>query len=209
MKSKILILAPHTDDGELGCGGSISRFLKEGKEIYYAAFSAPKLYKKGFEKDALKHEFKNACSVLGLKSKNIFLFDFEVRVFDSKRQEILDKIISLRDKINPDIVFTPSKFDVHQDHIVIYKETIRAFKANKSSILGYEMPWNNMSFNTDLYIHIDEEDIDKKIKLLRQYKSQKHREYVTKEFIRSLAKVRGVEINVPFAECFQVIKWVI
>tara|TARA_Y100000739_G_C20308302_1_gene328716 strand:+ start:165 stop:359 length:195 start_codon:yes stop_codon:yes gene_type:complete len=59
MKNKILVLAPHTDDGEIGCGGSIARFIDEGKEIYYIAFSkCEESVPKGFPKNILEEEVK-------------------------------------------------------------------------------------------------------------------------------------------------------
>ena len=69
---KILVLAPHTDDGELGCGGSIRKFIDDGCEVYYAAFStAEKSVPKGLPKDILKTEVQSATSALGIINKNL------------------------------------------------------------------------------------------------------------------------------------------
>jgi LmbE family N-acetylglucosaminyl deacetylase len=88
----ILVLAPHTDDGELGCGGSLARFAEEGKKIYYAAFSlCSKSLPQGLPADTLAHECKNATAVLGIPASNITLLDFEVREFPKLRQEILEE----------------------------------------------------------------------------------------------------------------------
>lgn len=206
---KILILAPHTDDGEFGCGATISRFIKEGKEIFYIAFSAPKINREGFKEDQLKIELMNACEIWGLDKKNVYILDYPVRNFNSYRQKILDQIIKFRDKIKPDMVFTPSEYDVHQDHKVIYNESIRAFKSDDVCILGYEMPWNNLKMRNNFFINITKKDIDKKLEVLKEYKSQMHRKYLNDEFLRGLAKVRGVQSGSEYAENFQIIKWVI
>lgn len=68
---KILILAPHTDDGEIGCGGTIAKLLEEGSEIFYAAFSSAKesLKQNGFKEDVLIKEVKEATYTLGIKKK--------------------------------------------------------------------------------------------------------------------------------------------
>ena len=67
----ILVLAPHTDDGEFGCGGSISKWVNEGKEVYYVAFSsAEKSVLKEMPKDILK-EVQEATKVLGIKNNLI------------------------------------------------------------------------------------------------------------------------------------------
>ena len=136
MFSRVLILAPHTDDGELGCGGTIARFIEEGKEVYYAAFSvAEKSVPEGFPKNILEIEVRKAMKILGVSESNLLIYKYEVRTFSYHRQEILEDIISLRKELQPDLVFIPSPNDLHQDHKVIAEEGIRAFK--KSTILGY------------------------------------------------------------------------
>ena len=115
-KQKILILAPHTDDGEFGCGASIAKWIGEGREVYYATFSACKQsVLPQFPEDILITEVKAATSVLGIKPENLILYDYDVRTFNYHRQEILDDMIQLRSKINPDLVLMPSVNDIHQD----------------------------------------------------------------------------------------------
>lgn len=205
---KVLVLAPHTDDGEFGCGGTIAKMLEDGHEIYYAAFSAcQQSVLKEFPSDILITEVKKATQVLGIKAENLFLFDFEVRTFNFRRQEILDIMIELRKKINPDLVFMPSANDIHQDHNTIAVEGVRAFK--QVSILAYEVPWNNLTFNTTSFIYLTEEQLVKKINALKEYQSQAHRVYANEEFIRSLARTRGVQIGTHYAEVFDVVRWII
>ena len=207
MFSRVLILAPHTDDGELGCGGTIARFIEEGKEVYYAAFSvAEKSVPEGFPKNILEIEVRKAMKILGVSESNLLIYKYEVRTFSYHRQEILEDIISLRKELQPDLVFIPSPNDLHQDHKVIAEEGIRAFK--KSTILGYEMPWNNISFNTISFIPLEERHIKKKIDALRCYETQRYRSYLNEDFIRSLARTRGTQIEVEYAEAFEVIRWV-
>ncbi len=79
-------------------------------------------------------------------------------------------------------------------------------KYKQTSILSYEVPWNNISFKTSAFIHLDERHLEKKIEALKAYKSQAHRYYATGEFIRSLAHVRGVQIGARHAETFEVIR---
>lgn len=206
--SKILVLAPHTDDGEFGCGGTIAKLISEGCRVYMAAFSAcEQSVLKKFPTDVLVQEIKNATSVLGIASEDLFLYDFQVRIFTDKRQEILQKLISLRDEIQPDIVFMPSLNDIHQDHYVIANEGLRAFKF--CSILAYEMPWNNITFNTSSFVILEEQHLAHKVNALKEYKSQAHRPYSNEEFIRSLARTRGVQINAHYAEAFDIVRWII
>lgn len=204
----VLILAPHTDDGELGCGGTIAKFVEEGKRVYCAAFSiAEDSVPEGFPKDVLLSEFTAAMKTLGLADDQIITFRFQVRNFPKYRQEILEEIVKLRNRIQPSLVFIPSKNDIHQDHQVIAEEGLRAFK--KISILGYEMPWNNIIFETRSFVKLEKKHIECKINALKCYKSQQHRAYLSEEFIYGLAKTRGTQFENEWAEAFEVVRLII
>lgn len=203
----ILVLAPHTDDGELGCGGSIAKFAEEGKKVHYAAFSlCSKSLAAGLPADTLAHECRKATMTLGIPAENITLLDFEVRQFPKLRQDILEELVKLNKRINPAVVFIPSSTDIHQDHGVIHTEALRAFK--NSSQLGYELPWNHSEFRSTFFISLTAAHVAKKAVALTAYRSQAQRKYMQEDFIRSLAKVRGVQSNAEYAEAFEVYKMI-
>jgi LmbE family N-acetylglucosaminyl deacetylase len=205
---RVLILAPHTDDGELGCGATIAKFIEEGADVYYVAFStADKSVMPNFPKNQLEVEVREATSILGINPKNLIVHKFEVRKLNYVRQEILEELVKLNKLINPDVVFLPSSLDIHQDHLTIYNEGIRAFKY--CTILGYELIWNNLSFATDCFIPVSKQQLKIKIEALAAYKTQLGKPYMETEFIRSLAKVRGTQIGERYAEAFEVIRWII
>ena len=204
-KYRVLVLAPHTDDGEFGCGGTLAKFLQEGMEVYYVAFSSCEAsLPRGAAKDTLIIELKNAANSLGIKKENLVIFDYPVRKFPSHRQAILEDLVKLNREIKPDIVFLPSTYDTHQDHNTISDEGFRAFK--KCTILGYELPWNNLTFTTSSFMFLTEEHIQSKIKAIKCYKSQYGRQYSTEDSIRSHAVMRGTQIGFQFAESFEVIR---
>ncbi|HEU20237.1 MAG TPA: PIG-L family deacetylase [Deltaproteobacteria bacterium] len=206
MTKRILVVSPHTDDGELGCGGTIARFVREGYEVQYVALSCcEESVPEEYPKDILRTEVKAATKVLGIEEP--ILLEFEVRKFPQYRQEILDALIALRNEIRPLTVFTPSSFDTHQDHKVTREETLRAFK--QCTILGYEQPWNNITFNTLAFVSLHEECLQLKIDALRCYETQKEKSYFSSDFIRGLALTRGTQIEERYAEAFEVIKWVL
>ncbi|MCU0473687.1 MAG: PIG-L family deacetylase [Bacteroidales bacterium] len=205
--AKILILAPHTDDGEFGCGGSIAKFAESGTEIYYAAFSlAEESVPPPNPKNILETEVKAATKVLEIKPEHLLLYRYQVRHFATHRQSILEDLVTLNQEIKPDLVLMPSLHDLHQDHSTISMEGLRAFK--KTSILAYEMPWNNLNFSTQSFIKLSEKHIEKKIKALECYKSQSSKDYASEQFIRSLALTRGTQIGVKYAEAFEVLRWI-
>lgn len=204
--NRVLVLSPHTDDGEFGCGATIAKFIKEGKRVSYAAFSiAEDSVPDPFPKDILETEFQGAMGVLGVGGFSFY--KYKVRHFDSHRQEILEDLVEWSKKFDPDIILMPSLNDIHQDHRTVAEEGLRAFK--KKTILCYELPWNNLNFTNTCFVRFGEEELRKKIRAMDCYKSQKHKGYASPEFIRSLAVTRGTQIGGGLAEVFEVLRLVI
>ena len=174
---KALVLAPHTDDGEFGCGGTMARLVETGCEVRYVAFSiATRSLPDGFAPDTLARE--------------------------ERRQDILELLVALWEDWRPDAVFQPSLHDIHQDHQVIAAEGLRAFK--RTSILGYEIPWNNFDFAYQWYVSLEARHIERKVAALEKYASQQHRRYANPEYVWNVARTHGINVNREYAEVFQV-----
>lgn len=207
-KSVIMVLAPHTDDGELGCGGTIAKALEEGSEVYYVAFSTCKeSVPAGLPDDILEKELRTATNQLGIPKENVIVLDFPVRDFGAHRQEILDSMIRLGKQINPDTIFAPSQHDIHQDHAVVAEEAMRAFK--KKTLFAYEVPWNNFTFNNQIYVNLEERHIAKKVEAIACYESQKGRDYASKEFTYGQAIFHGTQVGKKYAEIFEAVRIII
>lgn len=195
--SKILVLSPHTDDGELGAGGSISRLVEENSKVIYIAFSAPL--------KQLRDECIKATNFLGVSCTRVL--DFERRYFPSQRQDILQKLYELNQEFQPDLVLTPCTADHHQDHETVTNEAIRIFK--KSTILGYILPWNTLDIFENCIIKIEKRHLKKKIESLSFYRTQQRHRYFNKRYNKSNAITHGVKIDEDYAEVFEVIRFVI
>ena len=205
--NRVLVLAPHTDDGELGCGGTISRMVEEGREVYYAAFStAAESVPPPFPPDILEKEVRQGTKVLGIPAENLLVYKYKVRHLPHMRQEILEELVRMKREIDPGTVFLPSAQDLHQDHQTVHIEGLRAFKT--VTVLGYELPWNNLSFDYRHFCVLTREHVQTKIAALRCYQSQQHRPYTQEEFIWSWARTRGGQIMVEYAEAFDVLRWI-
>jgi LmbE family N-acetylglucosaminyl deacetylase len=203
---KILALAPHPDDIELSCGGSLNKLIKEGNEVFYVVFSpCSKSLPEGFEPMALYNELEESAKCLGIDKKNIIKLNFPVREFPKYRQEILEELVKIRKEIEPDLIFLPNSNDLHQDHKTIFEEGIRAFKNKK--ILGYELLWNNDNFRSNFFIKVTKANLTTKKKALKAFKSQSFRGYFDDEFLFGLARVRGVQCGSQYAEAFELIRW--
>lgn len=189
----ILVLAPHTDDEVLGCGGTIAKYIERGSEVFIYAFSCG-------TSDA--GEFMASCK--SLKATGHPFTNFKTRTFPESRQSILDCMLEIKNQIKPNIVFLPASSDCHQDHNVISQEGIRAFK--HSTIYGYELPWNSFNFQNTAYNILSPEHIVAKVAAMQEYTSQFNRCYFKEENIISLARVRGMQANSEYAESFEVIR---
>jgi N-acetylglucosamine malate deacetylase 1 len=200
---RVLVLAPHTDDGEFGCGGTMARLVEANAEVRYVAFSiATRSLPEAFPPDALAREVREATVEIGLPETALTVHNFDVRTFPAHRQEILELLVGLWEEWQPEVVFQPSLNDVHQDHQVVAAEGLRAFK--RTTVLGYEIPWNNFDFSYQAYVALEERHVERKIAALGRYESQQHRRYINAEYIRNVARTHGVNVNRDFAEVFQV-----
>jgi len=204
----VLVLAPHTDDAELGCGGFIAELLSMGACVDYLVFSsADESLPHGFKKGTTRTEQYLAAKKLGVVEERVILKSFPVRHFGEFRQEILQAMINVRNSKDFDLVLLPCRGDVHQDHGVVSEEGIRAFKA--VSILGYQMPWNNLVTESSCIARLSSSSVEAKVVALAEFKSQAHRVYMSPDYTRASAMVNGVNCGCEFAEIFEVVRWVI
>jgi N-acetylglucosamine malate deacetylase 1 len=207
---RLLVLTPHTDDAELGSGGTMARCLENGTEIFVAVFSTAKeSLPAGSDPCRLRGEFREAMKVLGVPQDNLIIYDYPVRRLSYHRQEVLEELVKLRREIAPDAIVMPSAHDFHQDHQVLYAEGLRAFK--DMTVLGCDLPWNQLTFSAQAYITLELRHLQKKWDALKEYKSQFElgRMYFSWEFLEGLARVRGTQVRAQYAEAFEVmrVKW--
>jgi len=181
----------------------MARLVEGGAEVRYVAFSiATRSLPEGFAPDTLAREVRAATAELGLSEAALTVHDFDVRTFPEHRQEILELLVTLWEEWKPEVVFQPSLNDVHQDHQVVAAEGLRAFK--RTTVLGYEIPWNNFDFSYQAYVALERRHVERKIAALGHYESQQHRRYSDPEYIQNVARTHGINVNREYAEVFQV-----
>lgn len=204
---RVLILCPHTDD-EFGCAGTILRLIESGSKVRYVALSrCEESVPDGLPPDALVHECLECMRRIGIPEDRVEIGTLPVRHFPAHRQQILEHLVQIKNEWSPDLVLLPSSYDTHQDHATINQEGLRAFK--NTSILGYELPQNLVSFANTAFVVLSKPLVEKKIEALSAYASQEFRKYSSADFIRGLAVVRGAQCNTDYAEAFEVIRLVI
>lgn len=201
---RVLFLGAHTDD-EFGCTGTLLRLLEAGAEVTYNVFSiCEESVPDGLERDILSREVVEATKTIGLSPTRVHVGRYPVRHFPAVRQQILEELVRLGRELRPDLVLVPALSDIHQDHHVVAEEGLRAFKF--SSVLGYELPMNSLTFSHACFVGLDERHLERKMSALRCYRSQAFRPYVSEDFVRGLARVRGVQAGTGFAEAFEVLR---
>lgn len=196
-KKRILAVGAHPDDIELGCGGTLRKNILNGDEVYYIIASSGE---KGGEKNKRKAETKNAAELMGVCDTYLLNLPDTMIMHDGNTVGLLDKYNL---KIEPDLIFVHSPKDYHQDHANISKSVLSASRNMRSSIFFYETPSTTIEFRPVAYSDIT--DVFKhKLTCIEQYISQNNKEYMEREAIIGLAKVRGRTMGVEFAEAFEV-----
>lgn len=175
---RVLVLAPHTDDGELGAGATLHRLGAQGAALHYVAFSGcEESVPAGFPRDVLRHEVVEATGCLGFAPENVRCLHYKVRRFNEARQDILEDMVAMKREIDPDLVLMPSLQDIHQDHGVVAQEGRRAFKS--CTVLSYELPWNSFGVDPTAFVTVSHENIAAKIAATGRYRSQGQRPYMS------------------------------
>lgn len=221
---RLLVIAPHSDDEVLGCGGLISKIKKAGGKVYVLIFNL------GFEKDDTKKsqekrkkEVQDAMNLLNVD-------DFHLvhdtpdnnRDLDAKPLHSLIEIIESSspvslEKIEPTMVAIPTIFSHHQDHVHVHNACIAALRPISTPVsdivLSYEAPehsrWSATGiFEPNFFVEIDDV-IDQKIQAFSKYKSQIRPGGRDADSIRNQAKYRGQEVGKNLCEAFYVHRFIL
>jgi LmbE family N-acetylglucosaminyl deacetylase len=203
-RRRILVLAPHTDDAELGSGASIHRWLGEGSEVWIANLSDTSNIFGEESGRIMRQEAIAAASCLGVGRDTVIFGDFPLRRFSENRQQLLDFLCEIDRQVKPDLVLGPSISDTHQDHGVVAQEMVRAFK--RASIFGFDTYWNISRQDCSVVVQATEENVKMKIESLSKYVSQSDRAYMSPEAVMSQARIRGLPRGFGFAEAFSSIQ---
>ena len=198
-----LVISAHTDDAELGAGATITRLAERGTAVHYLALSTGHP-----SRGATEAECRAALARLGVRQpERVTVWDYPTRDFDAHRQSILDFLIAAgRVAGGPhDVVFCPSSYDRHQDHVVVRAEVDRAFP--RTTVLGYELPPTQGAFAPALWWTVDRRHMIAKTEALACYESQAAMPYTRGVLVWALAAVRGMQAGCRFAEAFEVVRW--
>jgi len=197
---RILAFGAHPDDVEVGMGGTIAEYAKRGHEVYIVIATIPT------EKQSRRTEAENAAGILGTK---LIILDIELHKLAVSRELVrkLDEVVS---KYPPDITYTHWNHDSHQDHATIADAVIISTRKNNCSLYMYEqtIPGGIVPYGFRAQSFVDITGvIDVKMNSIRAHKSQIK---INGEWwlygINGRAMSRGYQINVKYAEAFEVVR---
>ncbi len=197
---KVLFLGAHPDDIELGCGALLHHIAKE-TDVLCVTLSDNQ---KNPDLRNVKGEHLKSMKILGVPEEKIILGPFTTRVFPVARQEILEYFLKLRKEFNPDLIFTHSKQDVHQDHNTMTDEALRAFRG--ITVLGFDVVRSSYGFFPHFLVEVTEEDVNAKINALAEYETYRDRYYFNSELTRSIMVRHGALAERPLAEGFDILR---
>lgn len=196
---QVLCLGAHSDDIEIGCGGTILKLIETFPDVsfYWVVFTAIG--------DRKEEALASANTFLkGVKQKTIVVKDFRERFFPYIGAEIKEFFDRLSKEVSPDLIFTHYRNDLHQDHRVVSELTWNAFRNHL--ILEYEIPkYDGDLGNPNLFVHLSEPIYQQKIAyLLQHFATQSNKHWFTEETFSSILRLRGIESNAPhkYAEAF-------
>ena len=198
----IFFIGAHPDDIEIGAGALISNLAGKA-EIFCITLSDNQ---KNPELKNVADEHRESMRILGIDPEHDYLGQFETRRFKQDRQEILEYLFSLNKQHKPDIVFTHSNADLHQDHSVVSEESLRAFRG--TSLFGFDVIRSSHGFFPSLLIEVEKSDVDKKITALDAYKTYAGKYYFSPELTQAILIRNGALAEKTYAEGFDIFRMV-
>jgi LmbE family N-acetylglucosaminyl deacetylase len=194
-----LCLGAHSDDIEIGCGGTIYRLIKEfpNIKVHWVVL--------GSTGSRTKEALGSANEILkDVKEKMVITRGFRDGFFPYSGNEIKEYFEQLKQDINPDIIFTHYGKDFHQDHRLIAELTWNTFRNHL--ILEYEIPkYDGDLGSPNFFVHLDQPIAQWKARhLLLYFGSQASRHWFTEDTFLGLSRLRGIESKSPgnHAEAF-------
>lgn len=207
---KILAIGAHFDDVELGCGGSLLKWKKEGNEIFiYVATKSGYSDANGIiirSNEIAKQEGELVASYIGAE-----LFTSEFSTFSLESKEPLHKkLLELLEKIKPDLVLVHGSSDSHRDHSELSKAAVHVFSRKVKKILFYRSNWYLSATNFDRRFFTNIDDfLEEKILIIKKYDSEFKRTYgIWEDWLRSEAIQCGLIAGCRYSEGFEVIKYI-
>jgi LmbE family N-acetylglucosaminyl deacetylase len=196
---RVLFLGAHSDDIEIGCGGTVLELLRArpDTELHWVVFSAGGVRAKEARNSARRFIGKRASTA-------VELHEFRDGFFPVQLGAVKESFEAIARSFRPDVVFTHRREDRHQDHRIVSDLTWNTFR--RQLVLEYEIPkWDGDLGAPNTFVPLSAAVAKKKIRLLMEaFASQRSKDWFDEDTFRGLARLRGMECRAPsgFAEAF-------
>ncbi|WP_115162482.1 PIG-L deacetylase family protein [Kocuria rosea] len=198
-KRRILAVGAHPDDLELACGGTLAKLVDAGHEVRGLVMSSGEI---GGNSSMRPYEARQGASFLGLSDMRVL--DFPDTELDTVNNPMVKVIESNIMDFGPDVIFTHSAHDQHQDHYAVHQATLRAARAHHS-ILCFESPSVTRDFDPSVFVDIDGY-VDVKVEAVLTHRNQAGKLYMTPQRVRGMAAFRGAQAKNTNAEAFEPVR---
>ena len=207
----ILAIGAHFDDIEIGCGGTLIKHIKKKDEVYMYVLTDSEY--KDYDGTMLRtkeiafEEGRNAAAILGVKELKCDFFETKKLEYSVALIESINKTI---DEFEIDTVYTHWVHDVHQDHSAIGRATLNAGR-HIPRILMYRSNWyaTNVHFANNFFVDISQY-IETKVEAIKAHTTEYRKrgdEWI--DFVKYHNRNSGIEMNVEYAEVFEIIKYLV
>ena len=196
-KLNLICLGAHCDDIEIGCGGTLLKFFQnyEINSVRWVVFAS---------NAERKQEATNCANnfLQKIKNKSITVLDYRDGFLPFHAIEIKEYFESIKNEIEPDLIFTHYRNDRHQDHRLVSDLTWNTWRNH--IVLEYEIPkYDGDLGNPNFYVNLDDDLLQKKISfILEAFKSQNSKHWFDENTFSALPRIRGMESVSKYAEAF-------
>jgi LmbE family N-acetylglucosaminyl deacetylase len=199
---RVLAIGAHPDDIEIAAGAALSKMRDSGYEICGLVITKGE---KGGHADVRPIDAARGAEFLGLDEVQVL--DFTDTRLSMDMNGVTAAIEEMIEKEKPDIIFTHSVHDLHQDHQTVHDATLRAARNTRVTILCYESPSVTQDFHPTYFVDVGKY-VDVKIHAIRTHSDQRDKPYMKPDLVRGKMAFRGAQAKVDYAEGFEVARMV-
>ncbi|WP_185714962.1 PIG-L deacetylase family protein [Gulosibacter macacae] len=196
---RVLVVGAHPDDLELGCGGTLAKLIDEGAEVHAIVMTNGSV---GAEGDTRVTEAETAARFLGIASVQVFDEpDTNLHLVENRLMQLIEETIK---RVEPDLIFTHSAHDHHQDHESVHRATLRAARGHQS-ILCFESPSATREFSPSVFVDVSEYT-DIKVHAVHEHRDQRRKPYMHANVLLGITAFRGRQARCDHAEGFEPVR---
>lgn len=196
---RVLCVGAHSDDIEIGCGGTVLRMIEQNKNLEFYWLVLCSNPQRAIEATKSANEF-----LKGVKKKTIIVKDFRDGFLPYIGAPVKEAFEEIKRTFVPDLIFTHTRQDLHQDHRMTCELTWNTFRSHM--ILEYEIPKYDADLKpTNYFVPLSDKQAGKKVKALMKYfGTQKNKHWFSEDLFEGLMRMRAIEVASPtrYAEGF-------